>query len=283
MHYCSLCLIVRDDHRYIREWISYYSLLGVDHFYITDNLSEPPLNETLSDLIEKGLVTYQYDTRRRPQITVYNECLSKYRQETRWMAFFDSDEFLVLKQHDFLKDFLQNYEAYGAVSVCWVYFGSNGHDQKQDSILLSYTQRCPETFRPFYKMIVQTTRVHRVGVHEVKLHAPPFFTVNERKQKVFGTVPSHPTIDVAQLNHYVLRSQEDFKDKMRRGGGIHPKGKDWVYFKLINQHATISDMTILTKLQQFSVRDNWIEYFNLKRETLSVPDSLIYLDIYMDV
>lgn len=54
MHYSSICLIVHGDHAYIREWI--------DHFYITDNRSNPPLRDVIQDYIKQGIVAYRYDT-----------------------------------------------------------------------------------------------------------------------------------------------------------------------------------------------------------------------------
>ncbi len=106
MYYCSCCLIVRNDHQYIREWLTYYLLIGVDHFYVTDNRSEPPLNETVQDFIDAGLLTYRYDRRIHPQVDVYNESLNRHRKETKWMIFFDSDEFLLLKKDNNILEFL---------------------------------------------------------------------------------------------------------------------------------------------------------------------------------
>ena len=50
-----------------------------------------------------------------PQFWVYNRCISRYGHKHRFMAFIDTDEFLVLQDHRYkrLPDFLRNYEPFG--------------------------------------------------------------------------------------------------------------------------------------------------------------------------
>ena len=156
---------------------------------ISDNGSNPPLQAILQDYINEGLVTYVYDERHKPQVSVYNECLKKYRKRTKWIAFFDSDEFLVLKRHSNIRELLSEYRGVGALSICWVMFGSNGHDKKQKSILQSYTKRCPETYDSHYKTIVRPTRVKEFTIHHVERHVYPYCTVNENGERVSGPWP----------------------------------------------------------------------------------------------
>ena len=46
---------------------------------------------------------------------MYNRCISRYGHKHRFMAFIDTDEFLVLQDHRYksLPDFLRNYEPFG--------------------------------------------------------------------------------------------------------------------------------------------------------------------------
>ena len=176
-------MIVKDDHDYIREWIDYHHKIGVEHFYISDNGSNPPLQAILQDYIAKGLVVYTYDRRQKPQCAVYNECIAKYREESKWIGFFDADEFFVLRKHSNIRDFLSNYEKFGALSVCWVMFGSNGHDQKQKSILRSYTTRANEHHQAHYKTIAQPARVKRYSIHNVEYHVSPHSQSTKTKKE----------------------------------------------------------------------------------------------------
>lgn len=248
MYYCSLCLIVRDDHAYIREWVDYYLMIGVDHFYITDHKSSPPLEGILHDYIVKGLITYVYDERSHPQIEVYNECIRKYADASRWIGFFDSDEFLVLKQHQTIKEFLTNYETYGAVSIGWYLFGSSGHIEKQNSIVKSYTYRFPNSSH--YKTIVQPKTVLRYAVHHVEQHDEGYFTVDENKNRINGPFNQTSTLHSAQLNHYIVRSRRDFEDKMAKGCADGASPRTWEFFDIVNAHATVYDDLILSKINK---------------------------------
>lgn len=255
MYYCSICLIVKDDHDYIREWIQYHLSIGIDHFYITDNGSEPPLDETIHDYIEHGLVTYRYDTRQRPQCAVYNECIQRHRDDCIWIAFIDSDEFIVLKRHVSIKEFLQSYEQYGSLSVGWYLFGSNGHQEKQKLVLPSYTKRIP--ISNYYKTIVRPSHVAMMHVHNVEHHTPDYFTVDEMFSRVSGPFPIYQNTSLIQLNHYVLRSHQDFEEKLARGGGTSVNPRNWYFFEWVNKKATVEDTSAFTKVIDYGKKESY--------------------------
>lgn len=214
-YYISLCLIIKGDHDYIREYLDYYFLLGFNHVYLTDNNSNPPLKDIIQDFIDKGFVTYKYDNRKYAQKIVYNECLNQHRDDSKWIAFFDSDEFLVLKKHDNVIDFLKPYEPYGALSICWYNFGSSNHIKKQKSIIQSYYYRSNRSC--YYKTIVQTQFVDEFEIHNVCKHKLGFYTVDEQQRKVQGPCTIYQATKFSQLNHYVIRSFTDFQQKVVRG------------------------------------------------------------------
>ena len=252
MFYVSICLIVRDEHRYIEEWISYHRLIGIDHFYITDNKSQPPLKSILQPYIDQGLVTYRYDTRDRPQKLVYNECLRDYGKDNTWIAFIDSDEFLVLKKNRNIKEFLNGYEKYGSVVVGWYMFGSNGYRKKQNSIIKSYTKREPKSSH--VKSIVRPPHVKEVIVHWAKRFVPGYYSVDETKKKYIHNIRKHniASTNYIQLNHYILRSKRDFKDKLKRGGANRANPRSMDFFRKINRQATIEDTTIIQLKKQLT-------------------------------
>jgi len=39
-HFLSICTIFKNEARYLREWIEFHRLVGVDHFYLYENRSE---------------------------------------------------------------------------------------------------------------------------------------------------------------------------------------------------------------------------------------------------
>jgi hypothetical protein len=58
----AVCLVVRNQHADIREWLEHHVALGVGRFYVFDNNSTRPMLDTVLDLVQAGVVDYQYLT-----------------------------------------------------------------------------------------------------------------------------------------------------------------------------------------------------------------------------
>ena len=216
MYYAALCAIAKDEDSAIRYWVDYHLLLGFEHVTIFDNMSATPISELLSEHIGLGLVdVVRFDVAENQQLSAYYAYLQTCKDQTRWAAFFDIDEYLVLKNKDDVKDFLMEYEAFSGVGVHWVVFGSNGHLKRPDS-------NVPASYRRYlYKDNVVKSIVKPGAVTCPK--SPHHFTfrdgqycVNEDKLPILGPFSYH-TSNSFQLNHYYYQSQQDFFRKMERG------------------------------------------------------------------
>ena len=49
-----ICAIVKDEGRYIREWLAYHNAIGFEHFYIYDNESTDDTRQALEAAAERG-------------------------------------------------------------------------------------------------------------------------------------------------------------------------------------------------------------------------------------
>ena len=89
---------------------------------------------------------------------MYTEILHRFRHRHRWMAFFDADEFLVLRDPSVpdLPALLVDYEQHGALAVNWLGFSSSGHVARPNGSVLSSYLECfvKAPFRS--KMVVNT-------------------------------------------------------------------------------------------------------------------------------
>jgi Glycosyltransferase family 92 len=59
----NICILTRihNDHMYLKEWIEYHRILGIDQFYIADDCTNNDGGETdkiLSEYDQRGIVTY---------------------------------------------------------------------------------------------------------------------------------------------------------------------------------------------------------------------------------
>lgn len=259
--YVALCLAVKNQHRELPEYLDYYRRLGVSHVYaMEDPQSEPPLAEVLRPFVQDGFVTHhlmpapevmraevlnatchEYDIHHK-QLMAYAYCLKDHGANHRWMGFIDADEFVVLTDGTpDLPTLLRDYEDHGALALNWRMFGSNGHATRQNNTLLSYTkcnaQDGPENTH--VKVFANTAYVGRISGPHDALHAPGYFTVNTSRQRVFGSFSSPIDHSRAALNHYILRSKEEFRQKRLRGSAMRRGSKDWQYWR--DTEATMTE------------------------------------------
>lgn len=141
-----ICVIEKQENLYLRDFIKYYKELGADNILLYDNNDidgEYP-QQVIGDYISDGFVIYE-DARgkHRFQLEAYSECYEKYKNEYDWIGFFDVDEFLELRQHSTINEFLSSpqFEKSDGIMLYWLIFGDNG--------LIHYDSR------PVYERFVQ--------------------------------------------------------------------------------------------------------------------------------
>ena len=126
--YLSICAIYRDEGPYLREWIEFHRLVGVERFFLYDNLSEDDHLEVLAPYLEDGdRDAPEVAGLRPPGPRVQRLHLRWHRYDSRWIAFIDVDEFLFSPTGQPLPEVLADYEAWPGVAVAWVMFGTGGH------------------------------------------------------------------------------------------------------------------------------------------------------------
>ena len=71
----AICIIVKNEGEYIKEWLDYHILAGVGKFFIYDNESEDDIKSILTPYIEKKLVDYSYWPGKAQQMNAYNDAI----------------------------------------------------------------------------------------------------------------------------------------------------------------------------------------------------------------
>lgn len=133
----SLCLIFKDEGRFLKEWIDYHLTLGIDHFYLYNNNSTDNFLEVVRPYVDKGVVTLIDWPYLQAQVKCYKHCLETYRNETKWIGYIDADEFVCPKYASTIKEWLLPFEKFPAVMIDWLQFGTGGlieHDYSKNVI-----------------------------------------------------------------------------------------------------------------------------------------------------
>ena len=217
----AMCTIVKNEEAYIDEWVDYHLALGFDPIYIYDNSDEFEMrqwgNETKGDHVRVIHFPGQ-----AVQMKAYLDCAKKLtrkkRKKTTWAAFFDVDEFLVLKKHDHVSDFLEDHCPHGEIGINWFMFGASSRNLYAPlPVTKRFTYREPKV-NQHIKSIVRLADMNMQklgGVHHVLLNKGNQHDTNGRKF-VGPFNPDGPT-DVSVIHHYHTKSHKEYIYKRLRG------------------------------------------------------------------
>ena len=215
-YFLSLCCIIKNE-RYLEEFIMYYRLLGVEHFYIYDNNSSVPISERLNKNYFKNICTIINFPGKIQQINAYNNFMGKYKNETKWLIIVDGDEFILPKNHNSLRDFLKDYKDYHAIGINWVMFGTSFHDKIQQGFVIDNYRYSEGTQNKHIKTIFKPEFVVRIeNPHYVILKNSSKY-VDPHKRVIGGPFNELHTRDIIQINHYWGKSLEEHYEKRDRG------------------------------------------------------------------
>ena len=219
--YLAVCGIYRDEARYLREWVEFHRLVGVERFYLYDNGSEDDHREVLGPYVHQGVVHVTSWPGRPAQLAAYEDCLKRHRDEARWIAFLDVDEFLFSPTGHAVSTLLRDYERWPGVGVNWAVFGTSGHQVPPGGLVIeSYLRRTSEPdFNRHIKTIANPARVRAFC-------KPSFFmydeglAVDENHRCITGppwSVTASVSFERLRINHYTTRSATEYAAKVSRG------------------------------------------------------------------
>lgn len=234
VHYLSVMVIAKDEGQYFKEWLDWHIEKGVEKFYVYDNESTDNTREVLQPYIEKGIVDYTYFPGYRMQLAAYDDCLKKHRFDTRWLAVIDMDEFIVPVKNKTIPEFLKPLEDFPVVELNWLVYGSSGQKERLPGTMMERFRRHSEPTHPVnghVKPIMNPRRVYvMIGSHEAaRINGKAVDSHGEKIKVNWRKRP--PQHDVIKINHYAVRSYEEFQDKRGRGRASGPtSGLDDAYF-----------------------------------------------------
>lgn len=209
----ALVAIAKNEDNYIDEWVDYNYKLGFDDIIIY-------LNNWRYDFKNKKVKTIEFDGHAK-QMSAYNHFIQN-NTEYDWVAFFDVDEFLVLKKYNNIHDFINYYKNFNGIAVNWYLFGDNHQEKVIDNnynVLSRFTKR-EEKPNVHIKSIMKLTK----DLKMITPHSSNKIIMSPEFKQISGPFNHSATNNIAQLNHYFCKTFEEFKLKVERGrsdtGGI---------------------------------------------------------------
>lgn len=246
----GIVTMFRNEANYLKEWIEYHHMLGVDHFLLYNDRSvdhwaevlEPYISSNLVEVIEwsalPGVAIFPGH-----QTAAYKDGLRRSKGNTKWLAFIDIDEFILPKKNatilECINQFFPNADG---VYICWRNFGTNNvYINPGEPILMQLTAAS----HPLHsrnasgKSIV---KVDEVVIDEV--WSPHQLVLRQGAQYYNGSgrpldfkgadlqVDPQHTSDHIQINHYAMRD-ENFYQNVRLPKAI---SREYGELNLLKEH-----------------------------------------------
>jgi hypothetical protein len=216
--------VVKDEERYIAEWIAYQLALGFDTILLLDNNSGDQTKAIAAGFAPRHDVRLFDWPMRTPdyQLRAYEFAARRFAGEFAWMAFFDTDEFLVLDEGASLKQRLAGLPDAAAVGISWAMFGSSHHrDSPAGLVIENYLHRSGADFGPniHVKSIIRPALMRATSnPHAFEMDGTYVDLAGRTlRWESLGKIAGPPDYAGGKLHHYFTRSRSDWLAKLRRG------------------------------------------------------------------
>ena len=230
----AICVCVRDEGRYIGEWVKYHFSLGFHKIIICNN--DEPGDNSLEGILQdwvsaRKIDIIDYQGQENFQMKAYNRCLARYGKEYDWMAFIDADEFISFADGEHCRDINAYLKEVGetgadAVYLNWKIYGDNGKIRYEEGNIVD---RFPvpsvigAESNEHIKSIVRTSaHVRFKNPHNIvrtlwSIRKPVI--VNDCLQPVLKNSPRQPvSYGRVYIRHYITKTIEEYiLQKVRRG------------------------------------------------------------------
>jgi hypothetical protein len=232
--YLSMGTMFKNEAKWLKEWIEFHRILGVEHFYLYNNFSTDNYLEILNPYIQKKIVTlidWPYPTTNADELmNVQNiamkDCVD--RADSTWIAILDVDEFLFPTKGR-LKKFLKPYDALGnigAIYINWFMYGTSYVNEiPKNKLLIETLLMRGESTSYIGKTIVKKCAVSGFIDSHRPIMAADFVAIYPNK-KVVGEPDwraDFASSDIIRINHYWSRDRKFFDEVKSKGVGTHTK------------------------------------------------------------
>lgn len=209
-HDLCICTMIRNQARFMREWVMYHAKIGVQRWFIYDNNSDDDVENVIAFLQSVGYnVTWHPWPWVKTQEAGFAHCALRARASCDWVGFIDVDEFFHVKVKGGLHGVIWHHTRLGNNNVgeirtpCYSFGPSGLKEVPREGVMVGYT--CRLGARERHKSIVKPEALNRSlinVVHHFHLREP--------------FVPVDVENGVMVINHYKYQVWEVFKEKFYR-------------------------------------------------------------------
>jgi hypothetical protein len=273
----ELCVIslFRNEANYLKEWIEYHKLIGVDHFRLYDNGSIDDWQSVLKPYMDSGLVEV-IDWQNKAtvdqgtlfsynfigdQLTACRDGIKNEVGKSKWVALIDLDEFLVpMRDYKLTKCLDKYFSNVSAIYVNWRNFGTSGVTIPKGQPIAPKLIEC--SLKSHSRNGIGKTILRPEDCDYERMHYPHHALLFPGKHYVNGHGgklihdEGHLKLDgvhydkYLRINHYALRD-EDYFQNVRIKRNNHGYGGNELFYEHHQSFSLTRDKRILRILQYY--------------------------------
>tara|TARA_B100000767_G_scaffold136467_1_gene129291 strand:+ start:5378 stop:6157 length:780 start_codon:yes stop_codon:yes gene_type:complete len=220
--YPVIVCIAKKEHDYIEEFVKYHLALGFKYIYLYDNEDTPIYQSLLHKYEDKIKVIHlpfnNYDE--AVQYVALDDFIKKYlfTSKITHVAHIDIDEYIVLKKHKNICDFINEYivgDCQG-IGINWRFFGSSGRTKKTNEPTTIRFTMCQKKGNPHIKTLFKKDNfIKFIDCHHVTFSKG--YTKSTKNTIITGPLNDIIDFDIIQLNHYKCKTLNEFRNIRERG------------------------------------------------------------------
>jgi FkbM family methyltransferase len=214
--------IAKLESEYIYEWVKYHLSLGFDKIYLYDNEDTPVYSDIFSKNNKVSVIHLPGNKYSKPVQYYALEHFMAWilpNKNITHVAHIDIDEFIALKKHNSIKDFIKEYFIgnVGAIGMNWRHFGDSGNTFKTHDPVTKRFTMCESKGNQTIKTLFDKTHFQGWRIcHCVSLREP-YVTKTTSGEIIPESYTSSIDYSVIQLNHYKCKTRGEFTQARTRG------------------------------------------------------------------
>jgi len=208
--------IAKKEHDYIEEFVKYHLKLGFKYIYLYDN-EDVPVYENLLNKYKDNIKCIHLpfnNYNKGVQYIALDHFVEHFLFNTdiTHVAHIDIDEFIVLKKHNNICDFINEYivDDCQGIAMNWRFFGSSGHLNKTNEPVTIRFIMCEKKGNHHIKTIFKKDNfLNYITCHSVSLSKG--FIKSTNNNIIYDSFNNDIDFTIIQLNHYKCKTLPEFK------------------------------------------------------------------------
>lgn len=221
----TIVAIAKNEANYISEWCAYHKLMGVERIYLYENDSTDNMRDVLKPYEKDGFVECIEIHGKQKQIEAYNDAITKFGGESKYMAFIDCDEFMLPMDErrtllDEVESIFSQDENCGGIGLNWCLYGSSGHVEKPNGLVIeNYLKRAPIEFEEssWIKSIVKPEMVETFVTPHHCIYKSGHYCINYNGDFIPSFWNIITCYQGVRINHYFCKSRDEYVSRRSYG------------------------------------------------------------------